>query len=86
MKTSPHTVLNARIAAIVDQAHLFAYSKNPEEDAYGRTLNKAKYDIDYNSKFAELLIKECWTAIYPFIEDDKLTDDALAEIKERFGV
>ena len=37
-------------------------------------------------KFAELIIKECWTAISPFIEDDNLAEDALAEIKEHFGV
>jgi hypothetical protein len=37
-------------------------------------------------KFAELLVKECWTTISPFIEDDNLAEDALAELKEQFGV
>jgi len=37
-------------------------------------------------KFAELIVKECWTTISPFIEDDQLAEDALAELKEHFGV
>ena len=45
-----------------------------------------EYTIDDPEKFALLIVKECWTAISPFIEDDNLAEDALAEIKEHFGV
>lgn len=71
MKTSTakQPVLNPRIAAIVDQSRLYAYSKNPEEDSYGRTLNKAKYDIDYNNMFAELMIAECTRRVNQYIDD-----------------
>jgi hypothetical protein len=42
-------------------------------------------DMDVE-QFAELIVKECWTTISPFIEDDNLAEDALAELKEHFGV
>lgn len=61
---SAQPVLNHRIVAIVNQAHSYAYSKNPEEDSYGRTQNQAKYDIDYNNKFAELIVRECANFIH----------------------
>ena len=41
---------------------------------------------EIQNRTAELIVKECWTTISPFIEDDNLAEDALAELKEQFGV
>jgi hypothetical protein len=49
-------------------------------------LHGVHYDDFQYRKFAELLLRECWTTISPFIEDDKMVEDALDELKEHFGV
>lgn len=57
--------------------------------AYAEDFGGGFPDIKYppgTEKFAELIVRECWTSISPFIEDDKLAEDALAEIKDHFGI
>jgi hypothetical protein len=63
--------MNERIKQLAEQA------TTEEHDGF-RYFDKRK--------FAELIVKECWTTISPFIEDDNLAEDALAELKEHFGV
>ena len=72
--------MNERIQQLAEQAEInrFAYNQ-----ATMMTERVQEFDKE---KFAELIVKECWTTISPFIEDDELAEDALAEIKEHFGV
>ena len=70
--------MNERIRQLAEQARQYAESK--------MHLTGVKDSAAYDEKFAELIVRECWTTISPFIEDDELAEDALAEIKEHFGV
>jgi hypothetical protein len=51
--------MNERIKQLAVQADNYAYKMNPEEDSYGRSANPRKFQQDRDTKFAELLIKEC---------------------------
>jgi hypothetical protein len=51
--------MNERIKQLAIQADNYAYKMNPEEDSYGRPANPRKFQQDRDTKFAELLVKEC---------------------------
>ena len=68
--------MNERIRELADEAG----------STHKQSLGVYQFYTDELEKFAELIVKECWTTISPFIEDDELAEDALAEIKEHFGV
>jgi len=70
--------MNERIKKLADEAWQYADNNSRDGDNTHGWL--------YRDKFAELIVKECWTTISPFIEDDNLAEDALAELKEHFGV
>lgn len=72
--------MNERIKDLVGQAKLMAEEDINKQISYNAELNA------FAEKFAELIVRECWTTISPFIEDDKLAADALEEIKEHFGI
>ena len=81
--------MNERIKLLARQA---GFETNETNFPYGNYKVDQEYFYaedfieDELKKFAELIVKECWTSISPFIEDDKLAEDALAELKEQFGV
>ena len=69
--------MNERIRELAEQAGMIVGDAGE--------FDMAKF-MPKEVKFAELIVQECWTTISPFIEDDELAEDALAEIKEHFGV
>jgi hypothetical protein len=71
--------MNERIEELIKQA-------GPNSEGELHFADRTNIHVIDVKKFAELLVKECWTTISPFIEDDNLAEDALAELKEHFGV
>jgi hypothetical protein len=69
--------MNERIKLLAEQSC---------EQVFGGKFGEMKLTMLFAEKFAELIIRDCWTTISPFIEDDNLAEDALAELKEQFGV
>ncbi len=51
--------MNERIEKLAEQADNYAYKMNPEEDSYGRPANPRKFQQDRDTKFAELIVREC---------------------------
>jgi len=51
--------MNELIKELAEQADNYAYNMNPEQDSYGRAANPRKFQQDRDTKFAELLIREC---------------------------
>ena len=43
------------------------------------------YHRIYREKFAELIVKECFSKLEPYL-DDQFIDDIESELKEHFGV
>ena len=84
--------MNERIQELAEQAYeqqplMVVNSQTYEpEHKIGNGGVPMYHRVFNQEKFAELIVKECWTTISPFIEDDNLAEDALAELKEHFGV
>jgi len=51
--------VNERIKELAVQAGNYAYNMNPEQDSYGRAANPRKFQQDRDTKFAELIVREC---------------------------
>lgn len=51
--------MNERIKQLAVEAGNYAYKMNPEEDSYGRPANPRKFQQDRDTKFAELIVREC---------------------------
>ena len=51
--------MNERIRELAVQAGNYAYNMNPEQDSYGRAANPRKFQQDRDTKFAEMIIREC---------------------------
>lgn len=90
---SKRTIRNKEL---FDQAGGYAYSKNPEENSYGRPLNEEKYTNDKYTKFAELIIMECIEACQKHTDIESfgilpvraamVTNACASNIKKHFGV
>jgi hypothetical protein len=74
--------MNPRIKELAEQAHCYAceYARRPDYSPHN-PYNESMYKQRYNSKFAELIVREC----AQFCEDknSKLLGTML---KEHFGV
>jgi len=51
--------MNERIRKLLNEACRYAYEQNPGENSYGRPVDENKYNQDRDSKFAELIVREC---------------------------
>ena len=78
--------MNKRIQQLKQQAIAEVATEYGTEIKYFTDKLDTRCREKVDGKFAELIVKECWTTISPFIEDDNLAEDALAELKEHFGV
>ena len=55
--------MDERIKLLTEQANEYAWKMNPEEDSYGRAAYPKKFHHDRDTKFAELIIRECIATI-----------------------
>jgi hypothetical protein len=86
--------VNERIKELRNQASSYAYQLNPEEDSYGRPVDPAKFQQDRDTKFAELIVKECAEFIAPLGDwcgghgepRAPSTKECAAKLKQHFGV
>ena len=69
--------MNERIQQLSDIAYKNHLARNPHS-SFGRRL-------DYEREFAELIVRECFTKLTPYL-DDQFIDDIELELKEHFGV
>ena len=52
-------MMNERIKELLNEACRYAYEQNPGENSYGRPVDENKYNQDRDTKFAELIVREC---------------------------
>ena len=74
--------MNKRITELAVQADKYAYKMNPEQDSYGRAANPRKFQQDRDTKFAELIVRECHNYFY----DDDVLFNGVDGLLEHFGV
>ncbi len=80
--------MNERIKELAVQADNYAYKMNPEEDSYGRPANPRKFQQDRDTKFAELIVRECINIAYEY-DAPKMSGPGMIignRIEEHFGV
>lgn len=79
--------MNERIKLLLLEASKYALTMNPEEDSYGHPANLGKYHLDRDTKFAELLVKECAVYIDAFNKENMVEEGiGGTELKKYFGV
>jgi hypothetical protein len=86
--------MNERIQQLAEQAHSYAckYAQQPDYNPHN-PYNQGMYKQRYDSKFAELIVRECVRVMYDNAIERKVPPDidktplqyAIA-IKEHFGV
>ncbi len=74
--------MNERIQELAKQADSYAVQMNPEEDSYGRPTNPRKYKLDRDTKFAELIVRECANIVNELDREYHIA----YELLQRFGV
>ena len=72
--------MNEKLKQLADQAGNYAYNMNPEQDSYGRAANPRKFQQDRDTKFAELIVRECAE-----VANGEWADPG-HQIKQHFGV
>jgi hypothetical protein len=84
--------MNERIKELAEQAHSYAckYAQQPDYNPHN-PYNQGMYKQRYDSKFAELIVRECaglFPNVYVEIETDYGHTPVIAEdyIKKHFGV
>jgi hypothetical protein len=82
--------MNERIKFLLLEASAYALTMNPDEDSYGHPVNLAKYHLDRDTKFAELIVKECAEVGLDSVEDgddlDAIMKRVHNNILKHFGV
>jgi hypothetical protein len=76
--------MNQRIRELAEQAHCYAceYAWQTFRDNPHNPYNQGMYKQRYDSKFAELIVKECMDAV----GDGPMQRPEIQRIKARFGV
>jgi hypothetical protein len=74
--------MSNRIEELAKQADSYAVQMNPEEDSYGRPANPRKYKLDRDTKFAELIVRECAN----IVDENDCEYHIADELLHRFGV
>jgi hypothetical protein len=86
--------MNQRIRELAEQAHCYAceYARRPDYSPHN-PYNESMYKRRYDSKFAELIVKECTRSIENTIETNCITDGekmgcefAILDLLKHFGV
>jgi hypothetical protein len=84
--------MNERIKEIVELAHSHAYelAQQPDYNEHN-PYNFAMYKQQYDTKFAELIVKECIGRVKLLADFDENTEawvyeQVMNDIKEHFGV
>lgn len=70
--------MNKRIEGLIDKATRVDVTT----DRFGGTEYTPVFDTE---KFAELIVKECFNKLTPYM-DDQFINDIESELKEHFGV
>ena len=79
--------MNERIKELAGQADNYAYMMNPEEDSYGRPANPRKFQQDRDTKFAELIVRECQHRVEKYINEcGEVASMPTYVIMKHFGV
>ena len=81
--------MNERIKELAEQASNYAMNMNPEQDPYGRAANPNKFRQDRDTKFAQLIAKECMEQVWYSREDvinSNISEVIKDRIKQHFGV
>jgi hypothetical protein len=74
--------MNERFIKLALDAGLLNYVDHETPRRYFISGHAEQEDIE---KFAELIVKECFTKLTPYL-DDQFIDDIESELKEHFGV
>ena len=77
--------MNERIKKLAEQAKDYAWEMNPEEDSYGRAAYPKKFQQDRDSKFAELIVREC-VSVAMEQYNDTLPWGGVEDVLKHFGV
>ena len=72
--------MNERIFELAEQAHEETYR------AMGSTCLQEAFDDFYTEKFAELIIRDCYVALFPALRDMISRGQAYDMIRKHFGV
>ena len=72
--------MNERIFELAEQAHEETYR------AMGSTCLQEAFDDFYTEKFAELIIRDCYVALFPALRDMISRGQAYDMIRQHFGV
>lgn len=81
--------MNEKIKQLAVEADNYAYKMNPELDSYGRYANPRKFQQDRDTKFAELIVRECVNQVeLTWMNQNgwSKNDQCVNVIKEHFGV
>jgi hypothetical protein len=78
--------MNERIKELAGQADNYAYMMNPEEDSYGRPANPRKFQQDRDTKFSELIVKECLEIAIEEERHAPFEGPVETKIRQHFGV
>jgi hypothetical protein len=79
--------MNERIGKLAEQAHSYAckYAQQPDYNEHN-PYNQGMYKQRYDSKFAELIVKECIDWCNANARDDGTAQRIAEDIKKDFGV
>ena len=79
--------MNLRIKELAEQAHSYAceYAQQPDYNPHN-PYNQSMYKQRYDSKFAELIVRECMNAIYDIDDLGGYHFKAVNAVKQHFGV
>jgi hypothetical protein len=75
--------MNERIKELAEQANRYALDKANEGEDEDFDYS---FDDDFQEKFAELIVKECYVALFPALRDMISRGQAYDLIKQHFGV
>ena len=78
--------MNQRIRELVEQAHCYAceYAQRPDYNPHN-PYNQSMYKQRYDSKFAELIVREC-ARVYWNIDNGETHTEYVEALKQHFGV
>jgi len=79
--------MNERIRELAEQAHSYAckYAQQPDYNPHN-PYNQGMYKQRYDSKFAELIVRECSGIVQNYMSRWSEDCDLVIKIKEHFGV
>ena len=79
--------MNERIKELAEQARKYARDYVADCKHYGYYMERNEYELQFEEKFAELIVEECAELVKDFFQEDEFTCyNAKTEITKHFGV